>query len=245
MLVLFHLDSKIKKIWTCVGPSLIDFEKVEKHKKTFTALSWLNSSRQICVLHKWHSRFLLSTDHGLTIYSKNNVSTKTVGKKYRLGFVQFNQKQLCLGSPAISAKVNKTASTLFLRKNILKNQWVLQARHLLQIWLIILLWFPWKCTCICFSFETRKYEFRLLSKHFCLQLLFPQRFSSLLIALFRGSVGGHMVETEVNIFETYACRFLENAFFLNFSRNFMGSFMGSFEETLTRKMHTTFFYVCL
>ena len=54
-----------------------------------------------------------------------------------------------------------------------------------------------------------------------------------------------MVETEVNIFETYACRFLENAFFLNFSRNFMGSFMGSFEETLTRKMHTTFFYACL
>ena len=145
MLVLFHLDSKIKEISTCVGPSLIDFEKVEKHKRTFTALSWLNSSRQICVLHKWHSRFLLSTDHGLTIYSKNNVSTKTVGKKYRLGFVHFNQKQLCLGSPAISAKVNKTfASTLFLRKNILKNQWVLQARHLLQIWLIILLWFPWK-----------------------------------------------------------------------------------------------------
>ena len=145
MLVLFHLDSKIKKIWTCVGPSLIDFEKVEKHKQTFTALSWLNSSRQICVLHKWHSRFLLSTDHGLTIYSKNNVSTKTVGKKYRLDFVHFNQKQLCLGSPAISAKVNKTlASTLFLRKNILKNQWVLQARHLLQIWLIILLWFSWK-----------------------------------------------------------------------------------------------------
>ena len=75
---------------------------------------------------------------------------------------------------------------------------------------------------------------------------FPPKDSvSLLIALFRGSVGGPMVETEVNIFETYACRLLENAFFLNFSRNFMGSFMGSFEEMLTRKMHTTFFYACL
>ena len=92
----------------------------------------------------------------------------------------------------------------------------------------------------------QEYEFRLLSKHFCLQPFFPPKDSVfLLIALFRGSVGGPMVQTEVNIFETYACRLLENAFFLNFSRNFMGSFMGSFEETLTRKMHTTFFYACL
>ena len=140
MLALFHLDSKIKEISNCVGPSLIDFEKVEKHKKL--SLLYLDSTvlARFAFYINGIPVFLLSTDHGLTIYSKNNVSTKTVGKKYRLGFAHFIQKQLCLGSPAISAKVNKTlASTLFLRKNILKNQWVLQTRHLLQIWLIILL----------------------------------------------------------------------------------------------------------
>ena len=42
MLALFHLDSKIKEISNCVGPSLIDFEKVEKHKKL--SLLYLDST---------------------------------------------------------------------------------------------------------------------------------------------------------------------------------------------------------
>ena len=184
MLALFHLDSKIKEISTCVGPSLIDFEKVEKHKRTFTALSWLNSSRQICVLHKWHSRFLLSTDHGLTIYSKNNISTKTVGKKYRLGFVHFNQEQLYLESPAISPKVNKTSvSTLFLRKNFLTNQWVLQARHMVQIWLIILPWFPWRMHLLLFFIWNKKIWLQAFILALLPTTVFPPKDSvSLLIA---------------------------------------------------------------
>ena len=42
MLALCHLDSKIKEISNCVGPSLIDFEKVEKHKKL--SLLYLDST---------------------------------------------------------------------------------------------------------------------------------------------------------------------------------------------------------
>ena len=137
MLALFHLDSKIKEISNCVGPSLIDFEKVEKHKKL--SLLYLDSTvlARFAFYINGIPVFYCQQITGLLFIAK---ITKTVGKKYRLGFAHFIQKQLCLGSPAISTKVNKTlASTLFLRKNILKNQWVLQTRHLLQIWLIILL----------------------------------------------------------------------------------------------------------
>ena len=59
--------------------------------------------------------------------------------------MRFNQEKLCLKFSTLSAKVNKKSIhiALFNPNKILNNQWMLQVRRrqLLQICLIILLWF--------------------------------------------------------------------------------------------------------
>ena len=94
MLAHFHSDSKVKEISTCVGPSLIDFEKVEQHK-IFTASSSFNSYRQSVIFYiNGMPVFEFLTDRGLTSFRKSNASAKNIGKKYRFSFVRFNQEKL-------------------------------------------------------------------------------------------------------------------------------------------------------